>query len=243
MARALIGVVGPPSRQFIASCCVPLFWFVGADPQRKILANGTVTMVRAPGGVIGLTADHVVEECLTAFDGGGVCVQLADASAHDLRIRLIARSKELDLASFDMTGLVERLGWKNRSPLTSWPPVPPQEGRGIMMGGYPGAERQTIGKRDVSFGLFTALAVARTVTDDQISCLFERQYMVDTGVIQTMPPGTDLGGISGGPLITTLESEGHFVTFRLGGIISEANPELEKIFAKRVDRLQADGRF
>jgi hypothetical protein len=243
MAQELIGVIGPASRQFIASCCVPLFWFVGADPQRKIIANGTVTMIRTPARVIGLTAEHVVEECLAAFDSGGVCVQLADASAHDLRGRLIARSRELDVASFDMTGLVDRLGWKDKAPLTSWPPIPPQEGRGIMIGGYPGCERQTIGKRDVSFGLFTALAVARTVTDDQISCLFEREHMVDTGDIPTMPPSTDLGGISGGPVITTMESEGHFVTFRLGGIVSEAHPELEKVFAKRVDFMKDDGRF
>lgn len=189
-ARELIQVVGPPSRQFIASCCVPLFWWMGADPSRKILANGTVTMVKTPFRVLGLTADHVVEECLAAFDGGGVCVQIADASAHDLRSRLIARSAELDLATFDMTGLVDCLGWPDKVPLMSWPPMPPQEGRGIMIGGYPGGERQTIGKRDVSFGLFTALAVARTITDDQISCLFEREYMVDLSPPPSPPAAT-----------------------------------------------------
>ena len=243
MARELIGVIGAPSRQFIASCCVPLFWFVGADPSRQILANGTVTMIRTPKGVLGLTADHVVEEGLAAFDSGGVCIQLADASAHDLRDRLIARSKELDLATFNMTGLIDRLGWPDKAPLTSWPPAPPQEGRGVMISGYPGIERQTRGKYAVSFGLFTALAVARTVTDDQISCLFEREYMVDTNDIATMPPNTDLGGISGGPVITTLESGNHIVTFRLGGIVSEAHPGLEKVFAKRVDLIDANGRF
>jgi hypothetical protein len=243
MARDLIAAIGPSSRQFIASCCAPLFWFVGADPNRKILANGTVTMVRTPAGVIALTADHVIEECLAEFEGGGVCVQIADASAHDLRARLISRSRELDLASFDMTGIVDRLGWPDKSPLTSWPPMVPEEGRGIMIGGYPGCERQTIGKYDVSFGLFTALAVARTVTDDQISCLFEREYMIDTKDVPTMPPNTDLGGISGGPLIATVESPSHFVTFRLGGIVSEAHPELEKVFAKRIDFIKDDGRF
>ena len=243
MARDLVGVIGVPTRQFIASCCVPIFWWKGPDPARTILANGTVTMVRTPKGVLGLTADHVVEECLTAFDGGGVCVQIADASAHDLRARLISRSKELDLASFDMAGLVDRLGWADKSPLTSWPPVPPQEGRGILIGGYPGGERQPLGPRDVSFGLFTAMAVARTVTDDQISCLFERDFMVDTGDIPTMPPNTDLGGISGGPLITTLESASHLVSYRLGGIVSEAHPALEKVFAKRADIIGDDGKF
>ena len=90
-ARELIGVMGAPTRQFIASCCVPIFWWRGADAARTILANGTVTMVRTPKGVLGLTADHVVEECLNAFDAGGVCVQIADASAHDLAPGWVSR--------------------------------------------------------------------------------------------------------------------------------------------------------
>lgn len=243
MARDLIHRVGRPSREFIASCCVPLFWWAADDPARRILANGTITLVRTPSRVLGVTADHVVEECLEAFDRGRVCVQIADASAHDLRARVIARSRELDLATLDLAGVIERLGWPDKAPLASWPPTPPQEGRGIMIGGYPGIERQPIGKRDVSFGLFTALAVARTVSEDQISCLFERDYMVDSNDIPTMPPNTDLGGISGGPVITMCESAAHLVTFRLGGIVSEAHAGLEKVFGKRVDCIRDDGSF
>lgn len=239
-ARAVMAVTGKPSREFIASCCAPLFWWNG--PEGTVLANGTVTLIQSPRGVIGLTADHVVRECLEAFDGGKVCVKIADASVHDLRARLICRSSELDLASFRFDGLMERLGWP-KSPLTSWPPVPPQEGRGIMIGGYPGLERKVIGLGNISFGLFTALAVARTVTDDQISCLFQREYMVDDGDIPTMPPNTDLGGISGGPLITVCETPSFLVNFRLGGIVSEAHAGLEKVFAKRVDFIKDDGSF
>jgi hypothetical protein len=242
-AREIVALTGKPSREFIASCCVPLFWWATDQPGRQVMANGTVTLVKTPAGVIGLTADHVIKECLEAFDGGKACVQIADASAHDLRARVIARSKELDLASLNLDGLIERLGWPDKSPLTSWPPTPPQEGRGIMIGGYPGNERQVIGQRDISFGIFTALAIARTVSHDQISCLFEREYMVEPGDIPTLPPNTDLGGISGGPVITVCESPSYFVTFRLGGIVSEAHSGLEKVFAKRVDFIRDDGRF
>jgi len=137
-AREIVALTGEPSRRFIASCCVPLFWWATDQPGRPVLANGTVTLVKTPTRVIGLTADHVIRECLEAFGQGTVCAQIADASAHDLRSRVIARSEELDLASVNLDGLIERLGWPDKSPLTSWPPIPPQEGRGIMMGGYPG---------------------------------------------------------------------------------------------------------
>lgn len=242
-AREITALVDEPSRRFIASCCVPLFWWATDQPGRKVLANGTITLVKTPARVIGLTADHVLAGCLEAFEGGNVCVQIADASAHDLRARLIARSAELDLATLDVDGLIERLGWPDKQPLASWPPVPPQEGRGIMIGGYPGIERQVIGSRDISFGLFTALAIARTVSEDQISCLFEREFMVDSTMVPTLPPNTDLGGISGGPVITVCESAAHFVTFRLGGIVSEAHSGLEKVFAKRADIIRDDGSF
>jgi hypothetical protein len=171
-----------------------------------------------------------------------VIVQLADASLHDLKARLIARSDELDLASFDLDGLTSRFGrgWFSKAPLRAWPPAPPQEGRGILIGGYPGIAREVLDQRNISFGIFTALAIARTVSDDQISCLFEREYMTDGS---DMPPRTDLGGISGGPVITVMETPSFLMTYRLGAIVSEASTELEKVFAKRVDFIKDDGSF
>lgn len=67
--------------------------------------------------------------------------------------------------------------------------------------------------------------------------------MVESSEIPTMPPNTDLGGISGGPVITVLESPSYFVSYRLSGIVSEASAELEKVFAKRVDFIKSDGSF
>jgi hypothetical protein len=243
-ARKIVALVRAPTREFIASCCVPLFWFAEADGARTVLGNGTVTLVKTPIRTIGVTADHVVAGCLQAFDPGGVIMQLADRSLHDLRSRLIARSKELDLASFDIDGMTGELGsgWSGKVPLESWPPTPPREGGGIMIGGYPGIGRQVINTRQICFGIFTALGIARTVSDDQISCLFERKYLMENSD-GPMPPNTDLGGISGGPVITLIISPSYFVSYRLGGIVSEASSELEKVFAKRADFIKDDGSF
>ncbi len=112
-----------------------------------------------------------------------------------------------------------------------------------MIGRYPGIERRVIDTRNISFGLFAALGIARTVSDDQISCLFEREYLVETSDIPSFPPNIDLGGISGGPVITVMESPSYLVSYRLGGIVSEASVELEKVFAKRVDIIKDDGSF
>jgi hypothetical protein len=242
-ARAVMALISQPTKEFIASCCVPLYWWrTAGDDALAILGNGTVTLVQTPARTIGITANHVVTGCLEAFDTATVVVQIADASLHDLRARLISRSDELDLATFDLSGLVCRFGkgWVSKAPLQAWPPVPPQEGRGILIGGYPGIAREVIAPRNVCFGIFTGLCIARTVSDDQISCLFERDYLTDQG---DLLPNTNLGGISGGPLITVLESSSFLVSYRLGGIVSEASAELEKVFAKRADFIADDGRF
>lgn len=242
-ARGIVQLTGAPSREFLGTCCVPLYWWATKQPDNPILGNGTVTLIKTPKRVIGLTANHVVAGALEAFEGGDVVMQLADASAHELRTRIIARSANLDLASFSFDGLIDRLGWPDKRPLVSWPPIPPQEGRGIMIGGYPGNGREKIGRKGISFGLFTALTIARTVSDDQISCRFEREYMVESADVPAMPPNYDLGGISGGPVITLVESPSYLVSYRLGGIVSEASCELEKVFAKRVDFIKDDGSF
>lgn len=96
-AREITALIGKPLREFVASCCVPLYWWrtVG-DEARTILGNGTVTLVQTPSRTIGITANHVVTGCLEAFDADSVVAQLADASLHELRARLIAQSDELD---------------------------------------------------------------------------------------------------------------------------------------------------
>jgi hypothetical protein len=240
-AREMVKLLGRPSREFLGSCCLPLYWWATNQPDEPVLGNGTVTLMKTPSRVIGLTADHVIVGALEAFDGGNVVMQLANTSAHDLRARIIARSSSLDLASFSLDGLIDH-GWTNHKPLEAWPPVVPQEGRGIMIGGYPGNGREKVSRKGVSFGFFGALVIARAVNHDQISCLFEREYLVESAAVPAMPPNYDLGGISGGPVINVLESP-HLVTYRLGGIVSEASSDLELVLAKRADFIKDDGSF
>lgn len=242
-ARAMVKLLARPSREFLASCCLPLYWWATNQPDEPVLGNGTVTLIKTPSRVIALTADHVIGGALEAFEGGHVVIQLANTSAHDLRARIIARSLSLDLASFSLDDLIDRHGWTSHKPLQAWPPVVPQEGRGIMIGGYPGNARERISRKGVSFGFFGALGIARTVSHDQISCLFEREYLIDPPDVAAIPPNYELGGISGGPLITVWESPKYIVTYRLGGIVSEASSELGLVFAKRADFIKDDGRF
>ena len=87
-ARAMVKLLGRPSREFLGSCCLPLYWWATNQPDEPVLSNGTVTLIKTPSRVIGLTADHVIGGALEAFEGGHVVMQLANTSAHDLRARI-----------------------------------------------------------------------------------------------------------------------------------------------------------
>ena len=165
----------------------------------------------------------------------------------DLHERIIDVSEEFDIATLSMDEeLVERLG---RTPLGVWPPRAPQENRGIMIAGYPAGERIESKDLAVDFGFFTALGVARTVTDRQITWLMEREYQLANAKVPLPPPEYDLGGISGGPLISWFESENFVSHHCFSGIVvqhpdyknNEGMPAIERLIAVRADAIAESG--
>lgn len=235
--RLLAGDLGDAYRQIIMRCCRPLYWY-RLELDAPILANGTVTFVRTPERLLGVTAAHVLLNYLASKGEAATGVQLGTTRIDDLGDRIIRINEARDMATFDLEGFdLARIGGEPIVPLATWPPLPPQEGRGIMLGGFPGLDRQIAGPMEVDFGLFTALGIARRVTDDQITWMVDRDHGVGD-----LPPNYDLGGISGGPLISKFLSNG-IETYRLAGIVSEAQPQLEYVVAKRADILCPDGTF
>lgn len=163
--------------------------------------------------------------------------------------RVIDVSDTVDIATFSLDEhLVKRLG---RTPLGMWPPRPPQEGKGIMIGGYPAVERIESKDFTVSFGFFTALGVARTVTEKQVTWLLEREFLLANTVIPTPPPEYELGGISGGPLISWFESKNFVSHHCLSGIVVEHPdyknnrdmPPIERLIAIRADSITESGKI
>lgn len=161
--------------------------------------------------------------------------------------RIIQISDELDLVTIELDDyLVDQLGV---TPLTYWPPQPPQPEKGIMIAGCPAIERLESGGFSCNFGLFTVIGIARTVSNQQITWLLERDQLITNGKIPTPPPNYDLGGISGGPLISWFESNNYIIHHCLSGIITEhpdyknnpAIPPIERLIAIRADSISETG--
>jgi hypothetical protein len=234
-------------RNILMKCCVPIYWYRRDIDQPEILHNGTVTLVKTPKLLLGITAAHVLREFEKDSGRNSITLQLANETIDDLINNVIDISDKYDLATIAISEeLLPRLG-KATTPLGFWPPKPPQEGRGIMIAGYPGVERVQPKELEVNFGLFTALVIARTVTDIQITWLVEPEHQLENAKIKPPPQNYNLGGVSGGPLISWFESENFVAHFCLSGIVTE-HPDyensdfyIERLVAARADLIRDDG--
>ena len=195
-----------------------------------------MTLLKTPQRLLGVTAAHVVGQYKQDLKSQELTLKLMNVSANNLSI--IDINEELDLATIDidekMYAELKKTSGKEIIPLSTWPPQAPQEGYGIMLAGYPGQDRL-----DLNFGLFTALDVARRVSSDQITWRIERDHLVEGGGIPVLPENYDLGGISGGPLISWFERP--IFHYRLSGIVSEAHKDIENVTIKRADFINSDG--
>lgn len=245
----LAGDLGDVYRNIVRGCSVPIYWVDLDNKEFSIAHNGTLTIVRTPKKLLGVTAAHVLRQYESDLKGGTFRLQLMNEVVDDLLGRLIDVSDELDLATFSLDEeLVKRLG---KTPLGVWPPKPPQEGKGIMIAGYPAIERIESKNFEVNFGLFTAIGVARTVTDKQITWLMEREFLLAKTNIPIPPPEYELGGISGGPLISWFESESFVTHHCLSGIVIEHPdyknnmdmPPIERLIAIRADSIAESGKI
>lgn len=245
----LAGDLGDVYRRILKDCCVPIYWFRPDTKDVAIEHNGTMTIVQTQKKLLGVTAAHVFYQYQKDLKGGKVRLQLMNEVIEDLRARVIDVSYSLDIATFSLDdGLVKRLGC---IPLGLWPPRPPQEGKGIMIAGYPGVDRIESTDFTVAFGLFTVFGIARTVTDKQITWLLEQEYQLANTKIPTPPPEYDLGGISGGPLISWFESDDFISYYCLSGIVIEHPdyknnrdiPAIERIIAIRADAITESGKI
>jgi hypothetical protein len=241
MARALtLGDYGKVLSERVMGCCQAIYWWPLYTPGYPIGGSGTVTLLQTPSRLLGVTAAHVIRGYEEDQAREPHRLQVGNAAIDDMSARLINIDDSVDLATFELDGgLLAQMG--DVAPLSLWPPLPPAEGRGILLGGFPGGARMTISPLEVSLGLFFAMGIAKTVSDDQITWKIDREYALERPDRPTLPPNYELGGISGGPLLSQFDSKAGLVTHRLAGIITEASARLEYVVAKRADMIREDG--
>ena len=83
---------------------------------------------------------------------------------------------------------------------TQWPPAVPQVGQIVILAGYPGALREVDSSGRIGSGPFSALFRVTTAGEDYCTCQIDHKDLVSFNGSPPPPPGTDMGGISGGPV-------------------------------------------
>jgi len=180
------GPYGDALLKSVAKRAAPVLWEAQCDEFVGTITNGTIFLVDYGLGCFAVTANHDYQGYLDekakvpglncwiapeAFEGGG-----KDAIPFDLEERLIDLLEDPDIATFRVSeGEAEAIG---TAITTVWPPILPETGKAVLFSGYPGIERLEIGPRELSFAPFPCLMTATNVSERQVSCQFEREYLV-----------------------------------------------------------------
>ena len=233
-----------------ATYVMPICWIRAQDGRPLILGNGSAFLLDCGAGPFLVTAEHVYEEFLALREQYADTICILGNTRFDLQARHIASDCAFDVATFRVAGNeLEALtqGSNPKSVLTgsqrSWPPNPPEVDRGVFFVGFPGDGRTMRPYRggsivEVDWVGYSALAIARGVSETDITLIFDHDHDVDIGLRPKAPSDWALGGCSGAPILTFVEHKNVF-SWRLGGIIYESSNAILK--ASRADCLNPDG--
>jgi len=231
------GPLGTVMREVSAFYAVPFIW---GTPGMEV-RNGSAFFWRSDNAILlGVTASHNYEAYLEvrARSAGVVC-QLGTDVTIDISKRLIdcrRNLKEPDIATFHVT---EEEVTSAQKWVFSMSPCTPEVGKGVFFAGFPAAAREQVGSASYNLGIMSGLVVASSVNDRDITCHFEREYMV------AAPSGPcDFGGVSGAFLAAVIDRNQQLSLWRPAGVVYEFQPSLEILKAHRLDtNLLPDGRI
>src|SRR6266853_4091178 len=118
----------------VMSFAAPIWWEVGG---RRVLGNGTMSVIRTSAATLGVTANHVLSiyERHKAEEPHVFC-QLGRGPFDPVE-NIIARSRHWDLATFRMPAQTLRHWEREVLVPDEWPPAPIRQGDAIILGGYP----------------------------------------------------------------------------------------------------------
>jgi hypothetical protein len=255
-ARALMAAgLGRAELEFATSLTAPLYWIIRDDERRYRVRNGSAFFLDAGNGPFGVTACHVVEGWRQDRANGNVVgLQLGLDLPIDFEgsNALIAAHEGIDIATFRVSAdEIKRIGKTALTGFqTNWPPRPPQQGRGIYYAGFPGVETIWLSATEISFGAAPGGGIASSVSETDVSSLIEREHLI--AVLGHGPPPEDynFGGMSGGPMLSVIETKA-LRSWALAGVIYQGpNPSpdaahsiagLQIMKARRADFILPDG--
>jgi hypothetical protein len=151
-----------------------------------------------------VTASHVLdgyEERVQA--GERLNWQAGSLPPFDPIPRIVWRDRERDIVLLRLTeNEALSIGPCVISAPPTWPPSAPQEGQLVLVAGYPKALREENPSSGwIGAGPYSAVFKVTVVGEGYCKCVIERRNLISFDGKPLPKPGTDMGGISGGPVL------------------------------------------
>jgi hypothetical protein len=194
---------------------------IAPPPSRDgFFGTGSFCVLQIDGRHWLATALHVIEHFEKAVaDDPTVEIQIGEMRTR-LDDRECLRDKAADVCLVALAAVEAPL---TRLPVLSaaagWPPPRPHEGDYVALSGYPKIVRQRPTRKAVDFNALSTLFRVTAVGEHHCTCQFERAEWISFDGPPPPEPGTDLAGMSGGPVLLI-----RGLVFPVVGVISEFWP-------------------
>lgn len=203
------------------------------------VTSGSTFFVRTPNAYFAVTAGHVLRKFLADWSADqSLECQLWNIREFPLADRILDIGQRVDIGTFRVTE--DEVGLCRKTFLSTWPPLVPDEGGWILYAGFPKAGYSQLQPRSLGVKPYYACGLATSVTEWQIKAQVNHEELTDAHG-ERPPVGYDIGGMSGGPVLTMIDSG--VLSWRLGGVIAEGQPATDTMIAERADVIRSDGRI
>lgn len=229
----------------------PLIRYNDKKSWPKLLSGGSCFILRFDCGLIGVTANHVVEvfEADREENVSNTC-QLRTVR-FDLLNKIIDRNTDLDIATFSVTEneLAESEAQALDCRGANWPPPKPLESAPISFGGFPEECAIPSLPTNAVFAGFVSLTYVQDITQREIIATYDSNRDSRVIIDERLPDvGANLSGCSGGPVIVHYERNMTHHYCPVGMIIVGAKGEGTGLMAgwdmyrfRRIHFIQPDG--
>jgi len=238
---------------FTLKICTPIYWHDRDMPFPKEVRGASCFMLRFGEQIVGVTANHVIEEYKQALSCTPTLVCQLRMLPFNLEDAIIDADRELDIATFRLSkNQLSQIEGIAVDCTRQWPPPVPEHMRAISFAGFPEAIRRVNHlDRSAEFLAYGALTCVESISEREILTVYDPKIARQLAGCARMPPlRFNMSGCSGGPVLIHGERNGLHRWFPVGLIIAGPGMKsdgetqaFDMVRLRRIHFIQPDGRI
>jgi hypothetical protein len=226
----------PTLEKWAKKATAPIWWVDPSGGAPSGMCGGTVCFVNTGRRLIGITAEHVHREIVERRAANPEVWCQVGAHTFDPESRIIDADRQLDIATYDFTAITANAAGVDVHHARTWPPLAVDGALGIV-GGWPWM-LSTNQPNSVTHKFLHIICQLQVNQPDQIGAATFTSASIPWGP-EALPPGTNLGGMSGGPIYQLVPEP--IEHLQLVGTVFEYHTAFELILARPLRCVQANG--